>query len=84
MPKVLEVAIAWLVVGLIVLSAVSGFGIVNTLVSLQYETNGPGECISQVTGYNLCQQLQLSQHVCAGSLLIAFLITLGAWLRRDK
>ncbi len=84
MPKVLEVAIAWLVAGLIVLSAVSGFGIVNTLVSLQYETDSPGECISQVTGYNLCKQLQLSQRLCVGSLLIAFLITLGAWLRRNK
>ena len=84
MPKVVEAAIVWLVAGLIMLSAVSGFGIVNTLVSLQYETDSPGECISQVTGYNLCKQLQLSQRICVGSLLIAFLITLGAWLRRNK
>lgn len=30
------------------------FGIVNTMVSLKYEIDGPDECISRVSGQNLC------------------------------
>ena len=30
------------------------YAIVNTMVSLKYETNSPGDCISLVDGRNLC------------------------------
>ena len=30
------------------------FGVYNTMVSLKYETNSPDECVSLVSGQNLC------------------------------
>jgi hypothetical protein len=33
------------------------FGILNTMVSLQYETDGGGDCISKITGNDLCQSI---------------------------
>jgi ABC-type Mn2+/Zn2+ transport system permease subunit len=35
------------------------FGIINTMVSLKYETDDPTDCISLVTGQNLCLTIQL-------------------------
>ncbi|WP_375720250.1 hypothetical protein [Saccharicrinis sp. FJH54] len=32
-------------------------GIVNTIVSLKYETDNPGDCISLVTGSDLCESI---------------------------
>jgi RsiW-degrading membrane proteinase PrsW (M82 family) len=40
---------------------VSGFGTLNTMVSLKYETDSPNECISKVTGDNLCHSIQTLQ-----------------------
>lgn len=34
------------------------FGIINTMVSLKYETNNPGDCISVVTGSDLCSAIR--------------------------
>jgi hypothetical protein len=84
MTKLVEKSIAWFVAGLLVMSALAGLSAVNVLVSLKYETTASKSCISQITGCNLCWQLQLSQRICVGSLLIAFSITLVAWLQRDK
>ena len=84
MTRLIETTIAWFVAGLLIMSAASGFAIVNTLVSLKYETTGSGECISQITHDDLCWQLQLTKGICVGSLLIALFITLTAWLRRHK
>ncbi len=36
-----------------------GFGIINTLVSLKYETEGVNECISLTTSYDLCLTLNI-------------------------
>ena len=33
------------------------FGIINTMVSLKYETDGGSDCISKITGDNLCQSI---------------------------
>jgi len=33
------------------------FGILNTMVSLKYETDGLNDCISKITGINLCQTI---------------------------
>ena len=84
MTKRVENAIAWFVASLLLVSAVAGLAIANILVSLKYETNNPGECISQITHQDLCWQLKLTQGICAGSLAIALSITLIAWLRRNK
>ena len=39
---------------LILVILVSVFGVVNTYVSLKYETGNPKDCISVVTGRDLC------------------------------
>lgn len=33
------------------------FGIINTMVSLKYETNDSADCISGITGTNLCHTI---------------------------
>jgi hypothetical protein len=33
------------------------FGIFNTMVSLKYETDNPEDCISLVTGIDLCESI---------------------------
>jgi hypothetical protein len=84
MAKMVEKFIAWFVAGLLVISTLAGLAVINVLVSLKYETMASKSCVSQITGCNLCWQLRLSQSICVGSLLIAFLTTLAAWLQRDK
>jgi hypothetical protein len=84
MTKTVERAIAWFTASLLLVSALAGLAMANILVSLKYETAAPGECISQVTGYNLCWHLGLSQAVCISSLVSFLLITWIAWLRRAK
>jgi len=34
------------------------YGIFNTMVSLKYETENPGDCISLVNGENLCEAIK--------------------------
>ena len=34
------------------------YGILNTMVSLQYETRNLGDCVSLVTGANLCDAIK--------------------------
>jgi hypothetical protein len=84
MTKPIEKSIAWFVAGLLVLSALAGLATVNVLVSLKYETTASESCISQITGYNLCWQLRLSQRLCIGYLLLAILVALAAWLHSDR
>ena len=40
---------------------VLAFGIINTMVSLKYETDDPTDCISLVTGQDLCFTIQVLQ-----------------------
>ena len=47
------------------------FGIVNTDVSLKYETKNPNDCISLVTGQDLCLTIKILQ----GHFVIFILIT---------
>ena len=35
------------------------FGIINTMVSLKYETENPTDCISLITGQDLCLTIQI-------------------------
>jgi len=50
-----------LIIVLIILIPIFCFGIFNSKVSLQYETNNPGDCISQISGRNLCQDIEQGQ-----------------------
>ena len=47
------------------------FGILNTMVSLKYETENPTDCISFVTGQDLCLTIQVLK-----SLIITSVITI--------
>jgi len=37
------------------------FGIINTMVSIKYETNNPGDCISTINGQDLCFAIKVFQ-----------------------
>jgi hypothetical protein len=43
---------------LIISIPINIFGIINTMVSLKYETDSPGECISGMTGTDLCTSIR--------------------------
>lgn len=59
-------------IGLSVLGIpVFAFGIINTMVSLKYETDSPTDCISLVTGQDLCLTIQVYK-----GLIIACILTL--------
>jgi hypothetical protein len=49
------------------------FGILNTMVSLKYETEKSTDCISSVTGQDLCSTI----NVLKGSVLIFVLLLVG-------
>jgi hypothetical protein len=50
------------------------FAILNTMVSIKYETENPGDCISLTSGVDLCQTiiyLKLLIGVCSFGILIS-------------
>ena len=52
--------IFYVLIGLSIIGIpVFAFGILNTMVSLKYETNNPSDCISLVTGANLCSTVNV-------------------------
>jgi hypothetical protein len=53
--------IKWLIVALYLTAMLAGFGILNSLVSLKYETQDPTACISWVSGRDLCADLLACQ-----------------------
>lgn len=55
---------------LFLLSAFFGFEIINTLVSLQFETNGPNDCISTITHINLCDWVFYNKMLSVGCLAV--------------
>ncbi|MCC3159579.1 hypothetical protein LJ737_20225 [Hymenobacter sp. 15J16-1T3B] len=70
----------WVVVLLYVAAGVTGFGIVNTMVSLKYETRDPGQCLSDVTGRDLCADLRACQiETVAAAVLATVLLGLHVW-----
>ncbi len=52
------------------------FGIVNTMVSLKYETNNPNECISLVTGQDLCKTV-MTMKIIIGFCFVGIIAFLG-------
>jgi hypothetical protein len=62
------------------------FGILNTMVSLKYETDSPGDCISKVTGNNLCDSItnmKILFVICFASLVI-LLVYKNKIVKTDK
>ena len=72
--KLIKKLIFYTLIGISVLGIpVFAYGILNTMVSLKYETDNPTDCISLVTGQDLCftiQVLKASTVACIGTLLI--------------
>lgn len=46
------------------------FGILNTMVSLKYETDNMNNCISLVNGHDLCLALRINQILLVACILI--------------
>jgi len=59
-------------IGAIVLG-LSLFGILNTMVSVKYETNNPGDCISNISGKDLCQIISNLKIVSGISVLVCLM-----------
>lgn len=43
---------------MVLLIPLFALGIVNTMVSLKYETENPGDCISTISGTDLCNAIR--------------------------
>lgn len=75
----------WVAVLLFVIASVTGFGIINTAVSLKYETHDPGQCISDVTGTDLCaQSLACKVISVTAAVLASLLLGLHLWAGSRK
>ena len=55
---------------LILVILVSVFGVVNTYVSLKYETGNPKDCISVVTGRDLCLWMKTQKIIIIACLIL--------------
>ncbi len=56
------------------------FGIVNTMVSIKYETENPGDCISTISGANLCAAINRFEIIIA----INITLIIGLMIFRKK
>ena len=74
--------IYFLIILLVIVLMISLYGIVNTMVSLKYETENPGDCISLTSGINLCRTLNILKFI-SGFCVIA-VIALGYYLLFQK
>ena len=73
-----------LIIVLIILIPVFWYGILNTNVSLKYETENPGDCISIITGQNLCRIInQLKISAAIDIILIVVLLIYRKKIIRD-
>jgi len=67
--------IFYTIIGLSVLGIpVFAFGIINTMVSLKYETDSPTDCISLVTGQDLCLTIQVLKGLIVTCILTVVLL----------
>ena len=66
----------FLIISLIILALIFGFGIINTMVSLKYETNFDKECVSTISGDNLCNSLRNIKYLFYIDLIAIFILLL--------
>lgn len=52
------------------------FGILNTMVSLRYETDSPTDCISLVTGQDLCSTIKILKGLIIACITAVILLTI--------
>lgn len=50
------------------------FGIINTMVSIKYETENPGDCISLISGDNLCAAITQFKIIIAINIVIIIIL----------
>jgi hypothetical protein len=77
--------LSYLAAFLLLASFLEGCAAVNTMVSLKYETGYPvskNDCISSVTGTDLCFELKCHKAISLGSLLTWVGICVFAVLRK--
>jgi hypothetical protein len=60
-----------LMIMLYLVSALFAYAIVNTMVSLKYETNSPDDCISIISGIDLCKSIHTSKLISVSSFALA-------------
>ena len=64
-----------LIIILLILVPIFIFGIINTMVSQTYEIQNPNECISIVTGTDLCKAIRnMKIYIVIDIILIIFLV----------
>lgn len=63
-----------IIVSLILTSLIIGFGIINTMVSLKYETDSLNECFSKISGSNLCNFVETSKYVLYTILVLIMIL----------
>ncbi|AZA92214.1 hypothetical protein EG343_17130 [Chryseobacterium nakagawai] len=69
---------------MVILIPIFYFGIINTQVSLKYETNNAGDCISQITKRDLCQDIRQNKILIVADLvLIVVLLMFRRKIIRD-
>jgi ABC-type Mn2+/Zn2+ transport system permease subunit len=68
--------IFFVLIGLSILGIpVFAFGIINTMVSLKYETDNPTDCVSLVTGQDLCLTIKVLKGLIVACVLTITLLT---------
>ena len=64
-----------LIIVLVILVPIFIFGIINTMVSQKYEIESSDECISAVTGTNLCKAIRdMKIYIVVDIIMIVFLL----------
>ncbi|REC65463.1 hypothetical protein DRF59_16055 [Chryseobacterium flavum] len=61
---------------MIILIPIFYFGIINTQVSLKYETSILGDCVSQITGRNLCKDIERGKVLIVIDIIVIVLLML--------
>ena len=63
------------------LTLINGFAIVNVSVSIKYEIENPSDCISSVTGIDLCSELDKSKlYTLIFGLVFMILLVIRKWI----
>jgi uncharacterized membrane protein YhaH (DUF805 family) len=71
----------YVVISLLIISIpILIFGIINTMVSLKYETENPGDCISTISGTDLCSAINRFEIIIA----INVILIIGLLIFRKK
>lgn len=66
-----------LIIVLIILIPIFYFGLINIKVSLKYETNNPGDCISLLTGVDLCKDIEQMKILIIADIVLIVLLMLS-------